>query len=104
LSSLSWTLSLSLHFTSLSLSLSHSHSPLSPELYVTFWALSLYDIHYPKATYEAEIQRKRAEITAVGQIGGAAAALGAAEADSAVRYTRRYLSRRSLTSEWWWWW
>jgi len=32
---------------------------LSPELYVTFWSLSLYDIYVPKARYESEMQKIR---------------------------------------------
>ena len=30
---------------------------LSPELYLTFWSLSLYDVFVPKAKYETEIRR-----------------------------------------------
>ena len=35
---------------------------ISPELYLTFWSLSLYDLHVPTARYDAEIDRRRKEI------------------------------------------
>jgi hypothetical protein len=30
---------------------------LSPELYATFWGLTLYDLHFPKDRYDAEIKK-----------------------------------------------
>lgn len=33
---------------------------LTPELYSTFWSLTLYDVHVPKENYRAEISRLRA--------------------------------------------
>ncbi|XP_028517932.1 THO complex subunit 2 isoform X2 [Exaiptasia diaphana] len=35
---------------------------ISPQLYVTFWTLSMYDVHVPVERYEAEIQRFKAQI------------------------------------------
>ena len=58
----------------------------SVELFVTFWTLSLYDINCPKATYEAEIQRKKTEIAAVasGVRQGAQTALASGDPESSV--------------------
>jgi THO complex subunit 2 len=36
---------------------------LSPELYLTFWSLSLYDVFIPKSKYEAEIRRLKERYT-----------------------------------------
>ena len=35
---------------------------ISPQLYYTFWSLSLYDIFVPKERYDAEINRMRRQI------------------------------------------
>lgn len=35
---------------------------LPPQLYATFWSLSLYDIYFPEKKYEYEISRAKAEI------------------------------------------
>ncbi|KAK3752595.1 hypothetical protein QZH41_018789 [Actinostola sp. cb2023] len=35
---------------------------ISPQLYVTFWSLSMHDVHVPVERYEAEIQRFKAQI------------------------------------------
>lgn len=32
---------------------------ISPNFYVTFWQLNLYDIHVPKSRYETEIKKQR---------------------------------------------
>jgi THO complex subunit 2 len=32
---------------------------LSPELYLTFWSLTAYDLHVPRVRYEAEVNPKR---------------------------------------------
>ena len=38
---------------------------LSPELYLTFWTLSLSDLHCPVERYEAEIKRQKGLATSV---------------------------------------
>lgn len=38
-------------------------SHISPQFYVTFWQLSLYDIYVPTGTYSAEIAKNKAVIT-----------------------------------------
>jgi THO complex subunit 2 len=39
----------------------------SPELYVMFWSLSLYDIHFPKERYDSQITRIKANISRLEQ-------------------------------------
>ena len=37
-------------------------SPQSPELYLAFWSLTLYDLYVPRARYEAEVDKCRAAL------------------------------------------
>lgn len=46
-------------------------SGMTPDLYVTFWSLVLYDIYVPFAQYEAEIVRLRTSLTAPGGVNNA---------------------------------
>ncbi|CAL9126100.1 unnamed protein product [Musa textilis] len=41
---------------------------LSPDLYATFWGLTLYDLHVPKIRYESEIAKQHAAIKALEEI------------------------------------
>ncbi|KAK3265963.1 THO complex subunit 2 [Cymbomonas tetramitiformis] len=38
---------------------------LSAELYFTFWSLTLYDLHVPRARYDAEIARQKSNISSL---------------------------------------
>lgn len=43
---------------------------ISPELYLTFWSLSVYDVFLPKLKYEAEIKRLKEKYSELDKSGG----------------------------------
>lgn len=47
---------------------SKAWNSLSPELYVTFWGLTLYDLYVPKKRYESEIAKQHAALKALEEI------------------------------------
>eukprot|EP01103_Thecamoeba_quadrilineata_P015330 TRINITY_DN480_c0_g2_i3.p1 TRINITY_DN480_c0_g2~~TRINITY_DN480_c0_g2_i3.p1 ORF type:complete len:1658 (-),score=455.84 TRINITY_DN480_c0_g2_i3:20-4993(-) len=40
----------------------------SPELYIAFWSLTLYDIHVPHERYQSEIQKQKQLITSIDEM------------------------------------
>ncbi|KAM1011881.1 hypothetical protein ACFX2C_047172 [Malus domestica] len=47
---------------------SKSWNSLSPDLYTTFWGLTLYDLYVPRNCYEAEIAKQHAALKALEEI------------------------------------
>eukprot|EP01018_Ginkgo_biloba_P036677 Gb_33812 [translate_table: standard] len=47
---------------------SKAWNSLSPELYATFWGLTLYDLYVPKKRYESEIAKQHAALKALEEI------------------------------------
>lgn len=47
---------------------SKAWNSLSPELYVTFWGLTLYDLYVPKKRYESELAKQHAALKALEEI------------------------------------
>ncbi|XP_020090049.1 THO complex subunit 2 isoform X2 [Ananas comosus] len=47
---------------------SKSWNSLSPELYATFWGLTLYDLYIPRNRYESEISKQHAAIKALEEL------------------------------------
>ena len=47
---------------------SKAWNSLSPELYVTFWGLTLYDLYVPKKRYESEIAKQHSALKAFEEI------------------------------------
>ncbi|KAG0493334.1 hypothetical protein HPP92_004328 [Vanilla planifolia] len=45
-----------------------SWNSLSPDLYATFWGLTLYDLYVPRSRYEAEIAKQHAAIKALEEL------------------------------------
>ena len=38
---------------------------ISPQFYITFWSLSMYDLHVPTAAYEKQVQAQQSQIDAL---------------------------------------
>lgn len=47
---------------------SKAWNSLSPDLYATFWGLTLYDLHVPRNRYEAEITKQHSAMKALEEI------------------------------------
>ncbi|CAH2033971.1 unnamed protein product [Thlaspi arvense] len=47
---------------------SKSWNSLSPDLYATFWGLSLYDLHVPRNRYESEISKQHAALKTLEEV------------------------------------
>ncbi|XP_042385261.1 THO complex subunit 2-like isoform X1 [Zingiber officinale] len=47
---------------------SKAWNSLSPDLYATFWGLTLYDLHVPRNRYEAEIAKQQSAMKALEEI------------------------------------
>lgn len=47
---------------------SKAWNSLSPDLYATFWGLTLYDLYVPRSRYESEISKQHAAIKALEEI------------------------------------
>lgn len=47
---------------------SKSWKSLSPDLYATFWGLTLYDLYVPKKRYEAEIGKQHIALKALEEL------------------------------------
>lgn len=47
---------------------SKAWNSLSPDLYATFWGLTLYDLHVPRSRYESEIGKQHAALKALEEL------------------------------------
>ncbi|KAJ8760884.1 hypothetical protein K2173_021922 [Erythroxylum novogranatense] len=47
---------------------SRAWNSLSPDLYATFWGLTLYDLHVPRGRYESEISKQHAALKALEEL------------------------------------
>ncbi|XP_016465502.1 THO complex subunit 2 isoform X1 [Nicotiana tabacum] len=47
---------------------SKAWNSLSPDLYATFWGLTLYDLHVPRSRYESEIAKQHAALKALEEL------------------------------------
>ncbi|XP_043721403.1 THO complex subunit 2 [Telopea speciosissima] len=47
---------------------SKAWNSLSPDLYATFWGLTLYDLHVPRNRYESEIAKQQASLKALEEL------------------------------------
>ncbi|KAI4379074.1 hypothetical protein MLD38_005413 [Melastoma candidum] len=57
-----------LHGTIKSMLPAKAWNSLSPDLYATFWGLSLYDLYVPRSRYESEIAKQHASLKALEEL------------------------------------
>ena len=65
---------------------------ISPEFYVTFWSLTMYDLHVPVESYQREMDRLRALATAALATDASTAARGRKEQERSIFFVIYYVT------------